>query len=179
MKKLPLLLILSIIGISLLMLGGCERSHEANAGKTEKNQTVNKELILYYPGEDALHLVAEKRIVTLPADSNDNAVAESIVNELIKGPENEELYRSIPEESCLLSLEIADGIAMVNFNQDFQSKHWGGTTGERITLSSLVNSLVELESIEKVQILVEGQVLESLAGHADTSQPIGKIDFNR
>ena len=41
-----------------------------------------------------------------------------------------------------------------------------------MTIMSLVNSLTELSEIEKVQMMVEGEEIDSLLGHWDTSQPI-------
>ena len=41
-----------------------------------------------------------------------------------------------------------------------------------MTIYSIVNSLTKLDGIHKVQLLVEGQKIETLAGHFDTSEPL-------
>ena len=48
----------------------------------------------------------------------------------------------------------------MNFSQEFVSKHSGGSAGEYMTVYSIVNSLTELEHIQKVQFLVDGNKLE-------------------
>jgi spore germination protein GerM len=63
-------------------------------------------------------------------------------------------------------------VAYVDFSKEIQTKHWGGSSGEAMTIFSVVNSLARLPGVEKVQFLVEGKVQESLVGHADTTQPI-------
>ena len=65
-------------------------------------------------------------------------------------------------------------MATVDFSKELKTKHWGGSTGESMTIMSIVNSLTELPGIEKVQILIEGQKEDTLAGHWDLSSPISR-----
>ena len=41
-----------------------------------------------------------------------------------------------------------------------------------MTLNSIANTLTELDSIDKVQLLIEGKKVESLVGHWDTTVPL-------
>ena len=43
-----------------------------------------------------------------------------------------------------------------------------------MTIDSLVYTLTEIEGIDKVQVLIEGKAIESLAGHYDWSEPFSK-----
>ena len=45
-----------------------------------------------------------------------------------------------------------------------------------MTISSIVNSLTELEGIEAVIILINGETQETLAGHLDISEPFGRFE---
>ncbi len=45
---------------------------------------------------------------------------------------------------------------------------------ENFTIGQIVNSLVELDNIEKVQFLIEGEKAESLMGHFDILEPFEK-----
>jgi hypothetical protein len=83
-----------------------------------------------------------------------------------------DLFMTVPKEAKLISVEVVDGVAYVNFNKEFQTKHWGGSAGEAMTLYSITNSLVKLPDIDKVQFLLEGKKQESILGHADTTEPI-------
>ena len=72
----------------------------------------------------------------------------------------------------MLSVSVVDHVAYVNFSKEFRTKHWGGTTGESHTIYSVVNSLTELDGIDKVQFLLDGDNMDSLAGHMETSEPL-------
>lgn len=134
----------------------------------EINRDLNKEVItLYFPDEQAMHVVPEYREV-----NKDKPLAEIIVEELMKGPETPGLTpTTIPEEAKLLSVEVKDKIAYVNFSRELVEKHVGGSTGEMMTILPIVNSLTELPEIEKVQFLVEGKKEKTLAGHITFDEP--------
>ena len=92
------------------------------------------------------------------------------------GPEDSTLYRTIPPEAKLLGIEVKDAIAYVDFSEEIRTKHWGGSTGEIMTMGSIINSLTELEGIEKVLVLINGEIQETLVGHLEISEPSGRIE---
>ncbi|MGI6328707.1 MAG: GerMN domain-containing protein [Dethiobacteria bacterium] len=47
-----------------------------------------------------------------------------------------------------------------------------GSGTEAVLLSSIVWTLTQLEEIEAVQILVEGEIVDSLGGHCSASIPL-------
>lgn len=154
-------------GCSLLPLGrpsgGAGETPVAPPGQGEVT------LLLYFGDKQAMYLLPEKRTVRL---AQDETYDERAVKELIAGPKAEDHVRTIPPEAQLLSLEIVEGVAYVNFSKEIQTKHWGGSTGEMFTIMSVVDTLTENPSIKAVQFLVEGKRVESLVGHADTTRPI-------
>jgi germination protein M len=133
----------------------------------EPKETKEK-VTLYFGDKEAMYLVPEKREVVV----GNNKLEEVVIAELIKGPRNADLFMTVPKEAKLISVEVVDGVAYVNFNKEFQTKHWGGSAGEAMTLYSITNSLVKLPDIDKVQFLLEGKKQESILGHADTTEPI-------
>jgi len=124
---------------------------------------------LYFGDKEAMWLLPEDR--TVKADPN-KTYEQIVVEQLIAGPRLEGHVRTIPEGVQLLSLEIVEGVAYVNFSKEIQTKHWGGSTGEMFTILSVVDSLTESPNVKAVQFLVEGKRVESLVGHADTTKPI-------
>ena len=48
---------------------------------------------------------------------------------------------------------------------------------ESFTISQIVNSLVELDSVERVQFLIDGQKGETLMGHFEISEPFENKHF--
>lgn len=113
---------------------------------------------LYFATKDGMNLVVEERAVR-----GDRVTA--AVEELIRGPRSEELSSTIPNGAALLSIKVEKGLCTVNFNENLVKNHWGGSTGELLTVYSIVNTLCQFPGIERVQLLIEGQKVETLAGH--------------
>lgn len=141
--------------------------NSAKPAPTQPAPTQEK-VTLYFGDREAMYLLPEEREVIKGEESLETV----IINELIKGPQNASAVRTVPEDSKLLSVSVAEGVAYVNFSKEFQAKHWGGSAGESMTLYSIVNSLAQLPEIEKVQFLLEGNKEESILGHADTTMSI-------
>lgn len=141
--------------------------------------TSSVDLVLYFGDDQAMEVLPEHRRVEVPSDpAQRESTPALIVKELLKGPQDPLLRKTLPPEAKLLSVEVANGVAHVNFSKEMQTKHWGGSAGESMTILSLVNSLTQIDpmtsssAITKVQILVEGKTVETLAGHFDTSKPL-------
>ncbi len=127
----------------------------------------NLTIVLYFGNEEG-YLTAEKRVIPKTP-----GVARAAMNELIKGPTAQSgLYATIPPGTRLMDIKIEDGLATVDFSEAIKSKHPGGSAGESLTIGSIVNTLTQFPTVQKVQILVEGRVVETLAGHLDISKPL-------
>jgi len=125
------------------------------------------EVTLYFSDSQAMYLVPEKR--KIPQTSS---LARQAVIELIKGPENSDLYSTIPEGTQINEIYIADDIAYIDLSEEIFKNHPGGSSGELMTVYSIVNTLTEIPPIKGVQILVGGNERESLIGHIDISMPL-------
>ena len=168
------LIAIIIAALLLLVTVGCTKQAETDGEPNQppisaKPQKETELVKLYFADEEAMYLKPEVR--EIPLDGK--PLAEAVVEELIKGPETEELNATIPPEATLVSLQVIDDVAYVNFSKELQTKHWGGASGETMTVYSIVNTLADLgEDIEKVQILVEGEKPETLAGHMELTEPV-------
>lgn len=126
----------------------------------------NKEYV--ETGDESLEkLIPEKRTV----EYGDISLEERIVKELMKGPASDKLSTVIPSSVKLLGVEVADGTAFVNFAGEGL---YGGSMQEDFTIEQIVNSLIELEAVERVQFLIDGQKAETLMGHIEISEPFEK-----
>src|SRR5574337_1969256 len=96
------------------------------------------------------------------------------VIELVKGPTSEDLLPTVPRETKLLNLFIdSAGTAYVDFNQRLRDGLSGDAQEELYTVFSIVNTLVSnFVQITRVQILVEGAEIPTLAGHVDTRMAV-------
>ena len=142
-------------------------STDDEADDSSKEQSKTKLVTVYFSDSDGLRLVGEERTV-------DNITPEALIGELIKGPQNADNNKTIPDGTKLLGVEVKGKTAYVDFSKELKDNHWGGSTGELFTIYSIVNTLVlqpDLD-IERVQFLIEGQTVETLAGHADISIPL-------
>ncbi len=117
---------------------------------------VSKEIALYFCNQDATALAQEKRIIAVAPDITMKDLMLRTLEELIKGPTDSDLHKTIPVEVQVNSVEIDDNIALVDFSIEMHSKHWGGTTGEGMTINSIVYTLTEFPGIDKVKMTVEG-----------------------
>lgn len=129
-------------------------------------------IVLYFADKDAMYLVPELREVAL---SEGESIESVIIRELKKGPASAELGKILPAEAKLLSAETKDGVCFLNFSQEFITKHWGGSTGERFTIYSIVNSLTEFPEIQKVQFLIEGKKADTFI-HMVFNEPFVRND---
>lgn len=84
-----------------------------------------------------------------------------VVEELIAGPSGkvEGMYPSINPEVKIISVTTQDGVCYVNLDSSFLTVVNNVST--ELSIYSIVNSLVELSNVNRVQILVNGEVPES------------------
>lgn len=172
MKKILAVLLL-VFMISLLVgcsfgniLGKASEPEPSDDGPTNTPNPApeNLEVAIYFSDWQAQYVIPEFRII----DSDEN-LAQSIVKELLKGPEQPHLYRTFPEGTEINSVEVIDGTAYVNFKGDI---HVPGSASEIAAINSLVLSLTDLPGINNVQILIDGVSDVSLGGHILLNEPI-------
>lgn len=77
-----------------------------------------------------------------------------IVEQLIKGPDSTSAGRTLPVNLKLLNISIKDGICYVNLDSTFLTEIVN--VSSTVPIYSIVNSLCELDNIESVQILIDG-----------------------
>lgn len=133
-------------------------------------QEANTTVVLYFVNTNG-YLQAEQRTV-----KKTPGIARQAIYELCRGPQSQSLAATLPDGTRLLDINIKDGLCTVNFSRELVAKHSGGSGAENATVYSIVNTLTQFSSINQVQILVEGQVVDSIAGHLDVSVPITRDD---
>jgi len=131
------------------------------------NYFVENKAKLYFSSVDANYLKVEERVLDEKGD-----LYLQLFKELKAGPTEKELVRTIPEESKLLDYQIEGNNLKLNFSLELRNNHWGGSTGELMTIYSIVNTYTSLDEVESVKILLEGEEVETLVGHLDLSQPL-------
>ena len=130
-----------------------------------------KEVLLYFSDSEGEFLIGEKRKILKKNEVKQEKKETNI--ELVKGPKGN-LIPTLPPRTKLLTLQINDaGVAKVNFNSALSKDHPGGTSAEMMTVFSIVNSLtLNFPQIKRVQILIDGKPIETIAGHLSLRQPL-------
>ena len=148
-----------------------------NAGN-EINTYENVELTLYFAAENGKHLRKAVRSV----EYNSNISLERVVIEnLISGPIGEGVYPTINPNTKLISVAVKDKICYVNLSEDFLNQQY--SILPELTVYSLVNSLIELNGVNKVQISIDGNVnavfrdVISLSSPFERNLDILKVDY--
>jgi spore germination protein GerM len=135
------------------------------------NTAPGEELTIWFvsPQEDAL--VSERRRVPLGVTRVERAKAS--LQELIAGPKSDAL-RTVSTEVKIRELFIDDqGTAYIDFSEALRQSHPGGPWAEMLTLRSILQTLVaNVPEIKRVQILIEGREVETLAGYVDVRRPL-------
>jgi spore germination protein GerM len=126
---------------------------------------------LYFADRDNYYLMSERRVVTYTGSAVDHA--RSIVEALIKGPQNS-LVPTIAAGTELRAIYIIPaGVCYVDLSQAVKEKHPGGCNSELLTIYSVVNSLIlNVPDIKSVKLLIGGKEVRTLAGHIDLEFPL-------
>ncbi len=110
---------------------------------------------LYFANEDGTKLVGVYREKYY---STNTPIERLVVEELIAGPSGqvEGLRASVNPDTRIINVMTRDGICYINLDETFLTVPEPVTMD--VTVYSIVNSLVELSNINKVQILINGEV---------------------
>lgn len=122
----------------------------------EINAYEKANLTLYFATEDGQHLKAYSKTQVY----NSNISLEKLVAEqIVAGPEGENMGNpTVNPDTKVLSVTVKDRVCYVNLSKDFLTQTYD--VSAEVTIYSLVNSLVELNNVNKVQIAVEGETFQ-------------------
>ena len=128
---------------------------------------------LFYVAEDGMALAPVQREV--PFGESVAEQARAIVEAQLAAAAPPQVS-AIPAGVTLRDVFVTErGDAFVNLSGDITAKHPGGSLLEVFTVYTIVNVLtVNLPAINRVQILIEGKEVDTLAGHVDLRHPLAK-----
>lgn len=128
---------------------------------------------LYLLSDSGMALAPEDREIAL-ADSVQEQ-AKQVIRELLAGSRTG-LGSPLPQGVQLRELFITpQGVAFVDLSQELISNHIGGSSAEELTVYSLSNTLIaNFPAVKRVQFLVEGREVPTLAGHLDLTLSYGR-----
>lgn len=157
-----------MIGPSGMPLGDMEPASLNGDGTPAAGEM--RTVTLYFSDSQAIYVAPEKRDIAL---NENDSIEEAVLRELIKGPKSDELWGAVPEGTKLISAKTKNGLCTVDLSGEFVENSPGGTASERMAIYSVVNTLTELEGVQKVQFLIEGKKRE-IYTHAIFDEPFSR-----
>lgn len=126
---------------------------------------------LFYISDDGMQLVRLERQLERQADL---AAQARVVLEAQLAAPPAPLLSPIPAGTRVLNTYVTDrGDAFVDLSEDVTLGHSGGSLEELFTVYAIVNALTtSLPAISAVQILIDGQEVDTLVGHVDLQGPL-------
>ncbi len=118
---------------------------------TESNNVYKAKL--YFANKDGDKLIEYIADVDL---TGDESIEELVIQQLINGPTELGMYSTISEGTVLLNTYKTDGICTVDLNEKFLEKL--PDVSAKVVIYSIVNTLVELPDIHKVQFTINSEI---------------------
>jgi hypothetical protein len=152
--------------------------HSDEAAKARLNEAAlqsgtgpNEMAVLFFPSLSERKLVAESRPVKWAPATADRV--RQVLLALAEGPRQalgHPLAASTNVRAVFLTLE---GTAYVDLSNDLLSSISPGIETESLAVYSIVDSITtNVPSVKRVKILIQGQEVETLEGHADLTDAI-------
>ena len=125
---------------------------------------------LYVANDAAGVLIARSAQIPLPGGRQQRA--EELLRALLRIYQQPGAAHPMVPAADIRSIYLVDpGAAVIDLNGAFADQHRSGVLPEQLTVNSLVETLaINVPGIQRVNILVEGESRDTLAGHADLSQ---------
>jgi len=117
------------------------------------------EVNLYFAAADGKTLSVEKRVVVYPTNV---ALEKMILEQLIAGPKESGYLPTLSSDRKINSITVKEGICYVDLTEPMIDVTQ--FVAENISVYSIVDSLTELDYINKVQISVDGNQKRTLRG---------------
>lgn len=124
-----------------------------------------KELNLYFTNEEGNQLVPEARQVYY---NGNTPIEKVIVEQLLRGPGESGHYATLPSDTRIVGVSLADGIAYVNLGKQFVDEAL--SVDAQIPIYSIVNSLIDAGNVSQVQISINGDTSLLFKDKVDMNQ---------
>ena len=127
------------------------------------------EVTLYFADAQGTSLVPEVRTI-----EKAEGIARAAMAELIEGPSpGNGLLPTVPQGTALLDINVKeDGLCIVNFSSQLLEEASGEVIDGNLMVYSIVNTLAEFPTIDRVEFRIEGETVESLGENISASAPL-------
>ena len=163
----------AVLGLALWL--GTRPKHAPEAPVSKKIETVpegTRTVTLYFADLDQPEIHGETRELAVGRRLDEQV--RQVIEALISGPQSKDGISAIPAGTRLLSVMVEADSATVylDFSSELVAAHPGGSAAEYCTIGSIVRTVGEnFPELARVQLLVDGAQVESIAGHVRADQP--------
>jgi spore germination protein GerM len=182
------LVVLLVLTAAFLLAGGCGLSEKLGSSSKENKTPLVEDDVLDLEDDDAdaVSEVKEMAKVTLYFKNQESSlvpvtqevpkvtgIAKEALAALFQGKTEGDLQSALPEGAEVKELNIKpDGTCVVDVNQEATKITGNNPKDEALAVYAIVNTLTEFSTVQKVQILVEGQISKTFAGHIPIDTPL-------
>lgn len=173
---------LAVLLLAALFVGACGHKEGANASLSSPlftGKEAKRKVTLTLPGRKQAGFVGVEREIYATASPVNQA--KQVLLALLAGPQAGEDAAApcFGPKAAFLELYLdGKGLAVVDLPASTVAGLPGGTSAEVATLFCLVRTLnANVPQVGRVQVLIDGQVPESLRGHMDLQDPLTLADF--
>ncbi len=139
---------------------------DENAIETEKENVVLNSIYLYFSDHDLMNVY---RVETKDSFTKNEEGILKALQLWADGPKQEGLHSLLPEGVLVQTVENKNGIAYISFSNELSTANLG-STGEGMLVEQIA-MIVKQFGYDEVFILINGEVIDSLLGHLDWSEP--------
>jgi spore germination protein GerM len=142
------------------------------AKKVESVPEGTRNVTLFFADTDQPEIHGEARELAVGHRLDEQV--HQVIDALIAGPTGKDGLSTIPNGTKLLSVMVEPDSATVylDFSSELVAAHPGGSAAEYATIGCIVRTVGEnFPELSRVQLLVDGAQVESIAGHVRADQP--------
>ncbi|MFW5782769.1 MAG: GerMN domain-containing protein, partial [Candidatus Muiribacteriaceae bacterium] len=132
-----------------------------------KNAATYEHINMTFYYTDGIRLISEDRQVTL-AD-NPIEMVDSVIKEYLKGPANTDLFLTLPEKTKVRNFFITDNVLYLDISREIRTNSIGGIVPELLAIYGVVNTVCQINTVNGVKFLLNGEDTDILISHLDTS----------
>lgn len=170
-RKTLIIIIVLVIAIAITgILLWSNRSKNTEENVIQPQEEITDEqmrtalVTLYYMNKETKELTPEGKMIDVKKLLTDPY--ETLINLLIEQPKNEKLQSAIPNGTKVLGAELKGDIVYLDLSNEFIENN---SVEEKTIINAIVNTLTELNEVNGVKILINGQENKEFKG--------GKFNF--
>ena len=170
-RKTLIIIIVLVIAIAITgILLWSNRSKNTEENVIQPQEEITDEqmrtalVTLYYMNKETKELTPEGKMIDVKKLLTDPY--ETLINLLIELPKNEKLQSAIPNGTKVLGAELKGDVVYLDLSNEFIENN---SVEEKTIINAIVNTLTELNEVNGVKILINGQENKEFKG--------GKFNF--